>query len=122
MARSGGGGGGLGGAAWAGAAALLVGALIALPWERQLDTELVRDTTYDAVGPNAPIDNAAFSRQASGRCGGAGRAGSCGGRRRSQAKVHERACAPPARGPTPPLPSRRPPPGRQHHRRRRHAA
>ena len=50
------------GALLAAAAALALGALIALPWEKEVDTQIVRDTTYDAIGPNAPILNAAFSR------------------------------------------------------------
>ncbi|GBF91668.1 alpha beta hydrolase [Raphidocelis subcapitata] len=50
------------GAARAALAALSLGALLALPWEPHVDTEFVRDTSYDAAGPNAPIDAAAFSR------------------------------------------------------------
>jgi len=51
-------------AAWVAAVlATLIGCLITLPWEAQIDSEFVRDRTYDAVGANAPlIEDAAFTR------------------------------------------------------------
>lgn len=51
---------------WAAAAAVLIGVLIALPWESEVDTQLVRDTTYDLEGPNAPYENAAYTRTTEG--------------------------------------------------------
>jgi hypothetical protein len=40
--------------------AAALGSILSLPWEH-VDTELVRDTTYDGVA-SAPIDAAAFTR------------------------------------------------------------
>jgi hypothetical protein len=52
-------------AAWVATLSLLLGCLIALPWEPNLDTEFVRDRSYDEEGPNAPyVETAAFIRTA----------------------------------------------------------
>ncbi|KIZ00685.1 hypothetical protein MNEG_7273 [Monoraphidium neglectum] len=54
------------GVLWTAGLAVAIGALIALPWEAAVDSELVRDTTHDYDGVAAPVDNAAYVRTTEG--------------------------------------------------------